>query len=71
MKLTEESTILEITQSREGRAVLEQYLPKLVRSPAMQMTYAMSFRAVCKFRRWKLKRRVYEQAVTAIREIEQ
>ena len=70
MKLSERSTIKEIYENRQGRALLEQYLPKLVRTPTFSMTFGMSFEAVCKFRRWKLKRRVYEEAVAALREIE-
>ena len=64
------STIKEINEDLQGRAVLERYLPKLVRSPSFQMTYAMSFQAVCKFHRWKLKRAVYAEATAALESIE-
>ena len=70
MKLTEKSTIKEIYENERGRALLERYLPKLVRSPSLQMTYGMSFRAVCKFRRWKLKKAVYDEAVSELEKIE-
>ena len=70
MKLTTKSSIKEIYENEQGRALLERYLPKLVRSPAFQMTYGMSFEAVCRFRRWKLKRAVYEEAAAALSEIE-
>ena len=70
MRLSEASTIREIYENERGRALLERYLPKLVRSPSLQMTYGMSFKAVCKFRRWKLKRTVYEEAAAALKEIE-
>jgi hypothetical protein len=70
MKLSEQSNIKEIYENEQGKALLEQYLPKLVRSPSFQMTYAMSFGAVCKFRRWKLKRAVYAEAAAALGEIE-
>ena len=70
MTFTECSTIGEIYENEQGRAVLEQYLPKLVRTPTFAMTFAMRFETVCKFRKWKLKRAVYEQAVAALREIE-
>lgn len=70
MKLTEHAKIKEIYENEQGRALLEQYLPKLVRTPTFQMTFGMSFQAVCKFRRWKLKRSVYEEAVAVLREIE-
>ncbi len=70
MELWEGSTIKEIYENDRGRAVLEQYLPKLVRSPSFQMTYGMSFKAVCKFRRWKLKKSLYEEAAATLREIE-
>ena len=70
MKLSEESKIKDIAENEQGRALLEQYLPKLVRSPSFQMTYGMSFHGVCKFRRWKLKRSVYAEAAAALEEIE-
>ncbi len=70
MRFSETSTVLQIYENERGRALLERYLPKLVRSPSLQMTYGMSFRAVCKFRRWKLKRTVYEEAAAALKEIE-
>ena len=70
MRLSEASTIREIYENERGRALLERYLPKLVRSPSLQMTCGMSFKAVCKFRRWRLKRAVYEEAVAALEEIE-
>lgn len=70
MKLSEQSKIKEIHENEQGKALLERYLPKLVRSPSFQMTYAMSFEAVCKFRRWKLKRAVYAEAAAALGEIE-
>ena len=70
MKLSEYSSIKEIWEHERGRAVLERYLPKLVRSPSFQMTYGMSFKAVCGFRRWKLKRAVYREAAAALGEIE-
>ncbi len=70
MKLSVQSTIREIYEHEQGRALLEQYLPKLVRSPSFQMTYGMSFKVVCRFRRWKLKRAVYEEAACALGEIE-
>ena len=70
MKLSEESKIKDIAENERGMALLERYLPKLVRSPSFQMTYGMSFKAVCKFRRWKLKRAVYAEAAAALGEIE-
>lgn len=70
MKLSAQSNIKEIHDNEQGRALLERYLPKLVRSPSFQMTYGMSFKAVCKFCRWKLKRAVYEEAVAVLSEIE-
>lgn len=70
MKLSERSNIKEIYENEQGKALLERYLPKLVRSPSFQMTYAMSFDVVCNFRRWKLKRAVYAEATAALREIE-
>ena len=70
MTFSERSTIGEIYANEQGRAVLEQYLPKLVRTPTFSMTFAMRFETVCKFRKWKLKRCVYEQAVAALGEIE-
>ena len=70
MQYSADSTIYEICQNPQGRRLLEQYLPKLVRAPAFQMTCAMSFRAVCRFHRHKLKRRVYEEAVRALEQIQ-
>lgn len=70
MKLSERSNIKEIYENEQGKALLERYLPKLVRSPSFQMTYAMRFETVSKFRRWKLKRAVYAEAVAALGEIE-
>ena len=70
MKLSAQSKIKEIYENERGRAVLERYLPKLVRTPTFQMTYGMSFETVCKFRQWKLKRVVYAEAVAALEEIE-
>ena len=70
MKFSEHSTIKEIYENEQGRALLERYLPKLLRSPSFPMTFGMSFRAVCGFRRWKLKRAVYRQAAAALMEIE-
>lgn len=69
MKLSAQSTIKEIYETEQGRAVLERYLPKLLRTPTFQMTLAMSFEAVCKFRRWRLKRAVYEEALEALSKI--
>lgn len=70
MKLNEQSKIKDIYENEQSRALLERYLPKLVRTPSFQMTYGMSFAAVCKFRRWKLKRAVYAEAVAQLREID-
>lgn len=70
MRLSPQSNMREIYENEQGRALLERYLPKLVRSPSLQMTFGMSFYAVCRFRRWKLKRAVYEEAAAALREIE-
>ena len=70
MKLSERSTVKDIYATPQGKALLEHYLPKLVRSPSFQMTYAMSFATVCKFRRWKLKRAIYAEALALLREIE-
>ena len=70
MKLSEGSKIKDIYENEQGRALLERYLPKLVRSPSFQMTLGMSFRAVCGFRRWKLKRAVYREAAAALEKIE-
>jgi len=70
MKLTEKSTIKEIYENERGRALLERYLPKLLRSPSLQMTYGMSFKAVCGFRRGKLKKAVYDEAVSELEKIE-
>ena len=70
MKFSERSKIKEIYENERGRALLERYLPKLVRTPTFQMTFGMSFEAVCKFRKWKLKKAVYQEAVAALREIE-
>ena len=69
MQFFEGSTIGEIYENEQGRALLEQYLPKLVRSPSFPMTRAMSFRAVCRFRRHKLKRKVYAEALSRLEEI--
>ena len=70
MRFSEHSRIKEIHENEQGQALLERYLPKLVRTPTFQMTFGMSFEAVCKFRRWKLKKAVYEEALAALREIE-
>ena len=70
MKFSEYSTVEEIYATEQGRALLEIYLPKLLRSPAFQMTCAMSFRAVCRFHRCKLKRRVYAEALAQLERIQ-
>lgn len=70
MGLTAKSTIKEIYEDEQGRQVLEQYLPKLLRTPTFQMTYAMSFETVCSFRRWRLTKVTYAQAVKALERIE-
>lgn len=70
MKLSVQSKIKDIYENEQGRAVLEKYLPKLVRTPTFSMTYGMSFETVCSFRRWKLKRSVYEEAAAALEAIE-
>ena len=70
MKLSPRSKIKDIYENEQGRVLLERYLPKLVRSPDLQMTYGMSFYAVCRFHRWRLKRAVYEQAAAELCEIE-
>lgn len=68
--LSEKSTIKEIYENEQGRALLERYLPKLLRSPSLQMTYGMSFKSVCRFRRWRLKKSVYAQAAAQLEKIE-
>ena len=70
MKFSAQSKIKEINENEQGRALLERYLPKLVRTPTFQMTFGMSFATVCKFRKWRLKKALYEEAVAALREIE-
>ena len=70
MKLTVQSKIKDIYENERGRAVLEKYLPKLVRTPTFSMTYGMSFETVCRFRQWKLKKSVYEEAAAALEAIE-
>ena len=50
MQFSERSTIKEINENEQGRALLERYLPKLVRTPTFQMTFGMRFETVCKFR---------------------
>ena len=70
MNFSENATIGEIYETEQGRALLETYLPKLLRSPSFQMTRGMSFRAVCRFHRWKLKRRVYKEALTILEQIQ-
>ena len=42
----------------------------LVGGASFKKTYGMSFKTVCKFRRWKLKRAVYAEAAAALGEIE-
>ena len=71
MNFSENATIGEIYETEQGRALLETYLPKLLRSPSFQMTRGMSFRAVCRFHRWKLKRKVYAEALARLEEIRQ
>ena len=70
MVFYEGSTVEKIYESEQGRALLEQYLPKLVRSPSFQMTRAMSFRVVCRFHRHKLKRKVYAEALSRLEGIQ-
>lgn len=70
MGLDANSTIQEICQSQEGIALLERYLPKLLRSPAFPMTRAMSFKTVCRFRRWRLSKAVYLRALGELGAIE-
>ena len=54
MVFSVDSKVKEIYEHEQGRAVLEQYLPKLTRTPSFQMTLSMSLRTLCSFAQWKL-----------------
>ena len=69
MQLSMYSTILEIYENEQGRAVLNKYMPKLTRTPSFQMHYAMTFRAVSRCYQWKLTRRQLEEANRELNEI--
>ena len=54
MPLSADSTIGSIAESPQGRAVLEQFLPKLLRLPSYEMTRCMRFSSLARSKGWKL-----------------
>ena len=70
MGLSIHSTIKEIYENEQGRAVLDKYMPKLTRTPSFQMTYAMRFETVSCFHQWKLSKARLAQAAAELEAIE-
>lgn len=70
MELSVHSKVQEIYQNEQGRAVLDKYMPKLTRTPSFQMTYAMSFQALCRCHQWKLTGERLAQAVAELEAIQ-
>ena len=69
MPLCAESTIGSIAETPEGRAVLEQFLPKLTRLPSYQMTVCMSFQSLARSKGWKLSDAQIAEADALLRAI--
>ena len=70
MPLSADSTIGSIAESPRGQAVLEQFLPKLLRLPAYEMTRCMRFRALAQSKGWKLNDAQIAEADALLRAIE-
>lgn len=69
MGFSVDSKVKEIYEDERARAVLEEFLPKLTRTPSFQMTYGMSFRTLSQFSQWKLTAEQLEAADQALRAI--
>jgi len=70
MDFSVDSKVKDIYDDERARAVLESYLPKLVRTPSFQMTFGMSLRTLCGFAQWKLTAQQMENLDLDLRAIE-
>lgn len=54
MNFSVHSRVKDLYENVETRAILEEYLPKLFRTPSFQMTLGMSFATLSQFPQWNL-----------------